>query len=64
MADVMDEVVKDHQDQVEASFTEVPFPDGYWKERVRSDGRVFYIGYETNWNEDSKKNFESSIQIM
>ena len=66
MTDVLDEVVEDHQAEgdLDEAQVEVPLPDGYWKERVRSDGRVFYIGYETNWNEDSKKEFETSVQIL
>ena len=59
MAELLDEVVEDQQVHVE-----VPIPDGNWRGQVRSDGRVFYIGNETNsLDEDSKMAFETSVQI-
>ena len=68
MADVLDEVVEDHQageGDLDEAQVEVHLPDGYWKEQVRSDGRVFYIGYKTNLDEDSKMAFEtSSVQSL
>ena len=63
MAELLDEVVEDQQVHVK-----VPIPDGNWREQVRSDGRVFYIGNETNsLDEDSKmasEETDTSIEIL
>ena len=63
MADVLDEVVEDQQVHVK-----VPIPDGNWRGQVRSDGRVFYIGNETNSLDETSvqisEETDTSIEIL
>ena len=63
MAELLDEVVEDQQVHVE-----VPIPDGNWRGQVRSDGRVFYIGNETNSLDETSvqisEETDTSIEIL